>query len=246
MLFELISALSKEEVRHIKLFLNRTNANADRKDSQLLDIARTSRNPDDNRFFKKLYPGGEKNAYYRLKNRLTEEIIKALSTLYYQTDSSAQAMQILVVARGFIRREQHFLALDLMTKAEHFALREQDHGLLEVIYSEMLRLVMKHPELGSSPQEIITRRMQNHERVLLEQEVDDILGIIFGRLRAEENETVRKELLNTLREELDKLMFGPKLDELPVLRLRLFSCLSRYHAFVCWQKVNRKILATVI
>jgi hypothetical protein len=222
MLFELISALSKEEVRHIKLFLNRTNASTDRKDAQLLDLIRNSSNPDDHRFFKKLYPGGEKNAYYRLKNRLAEEIIKALSTLYHNSDASAQAMQVFVVARNFVRKDQAFLALDLMVKAEHFALREQDHGLLELIYSNMLRLVMDHPELNATPQEIITRRMQNHERVLLEQEVDDILGIIFGRMRTVQDEAVKKELLETLREELDNFMFGPRLDTLPVLRLRLF------------------------
>jgi hypothetical protein len=238
MIIELIRSLSKEEVRHIKIFLNRTNSSDDRKDIQLFDLFRNSRRINEERFFHKLYPEGEKNAYYRLKNRLTDEVLKGLGTLYYNDGSSVQALQVLAIARHFASGGDLALCQSLLSRAESLALKEQDHGLLEIILTELLRMAIAHPSEEHTPEEIIARRLLNREFIGMEQEVDDILSVISNRMRATENEEVRAGLLQSLREELDALLFGPRLKDMEVLRIRLFHA---YHQLLHLYSSPRQI-----
>ena len=69
---QLVGFMSKEDVRHLKLYLNRTRSNKDnRKDVELFDyIRKTGQKYDESRIFQKLYDSKDKNALYRLKNRL--------------------------------------------------------------------------------------------------------------------------------------------------------------------------------
>ena len=71
MIRQIIKSLTKDEVRSLKLFLNRTNESAERKDIYLFDQLR-KHSKGEEEICKQLY-GNNKNNYYRLKNRLKEE-----------------------------------------------------------------------------------------------------------------------------------------------------------------------------
>ena len=69
LLQEVILSLNKEECRFFKLYAGRINVKDERKDLLLFDFIKKSDSIDEDRVAAKLY-GENKNAFYRLKNRL--------------------------------------------------------------------------------------------------------------------------------------------------------------------------------
>lgn len=233
MLQEIIETLTKEELRHLKLFLNRTNSRGDRKDIKLVDLFRNAgEKANEDKFFRKLYPTGEKNAYYRLKNRLTEEIFKSLSALYFDESSDIQSLQLLGLARHFWRLGKHDIASSLLDRAERSAMKYQDFGLVELILTEHIRLRTAYPKEGVRPDALIARRMMNRKNIGLEQEVDDVLGVLSLRVKEAKEEADIEMLLKNMKDTLDAYLTGDKLNGLHELRIRLFhsyhDLLERY------------------
>src|SRR5688500_3638440 len=85
---EIIGRMNKEEIRLFKLFINRTEVEYERKDAQLFNFIRKSYPEyDEEKIFRKLYDAKDKNALYRLKNRLLEDLGKSLALQYFgETD----------------------------------------------------------------------------------------------------------------------------------------------------------------
>ena len=84
---EVIGNMNKEEIRNFKLFINRTEKSTERKDEQLFDMIRKQfPDYDEEKILKKLYHTEDKNALYRLKNRLFEDIGKSLTLHYYDAN----------------------------------------------------------------------------------------------------------------------------------------------------------------
>ncbi|MFM2285968.1 MAG: hypothetical protein RLZZ543_1465, partial [Bacteroidota bacterium] len=78
-LYQIIEGLSKEEIRFFKIFAHRQGAESDRKDIALLDFIRKYPHQEaESKIVSKLYGNGDKNPFYRLKNRLLEDLNRAL------------------------------------------------------------------------------------------------------------------------------------------------------------------------
>ena len=77
LLQEVVLSLNKEESRFFKLFAGRTNTKDERKDLLLFDFIKKSDPIDEDKIATKLY-GENKNAFYRLKNRLLTDLNKSL------------------------------------------------------------------------------------------------------------------------------------------------------------------------
>ena len=83
LLTQLVTVMSKEEVRHLKLYLARIETSGTRKDEQLFDYIRTSGEAyREEKIHKKLYGETDKNAFYRLRGRLQDMICQNLSLLH--------------------------------------------------------------------------------------------------------------------------------------------------------------------
>src|SRR6185503_2819470 len=92
-LSSIISDVAKEDVRFYKLFANRMYYSHDRKDLQLFDyVYQSGEQFDEEKIICRLYHGGDKNSYYRLKHRLLNHVNKSLLLQYSDTD---EAMSIL-------------------------------------------------------------------------------------------------------------------------------------------------------
>ena len=102
MLKEIVESLSKDEIRNIKLYLNRTNEDAERKDIQLLDVLRKNTKTEE-QACAALYQGS-KNPYYRLKNRLKEDIGKSLLAQHYKASSEQEVLNHYLISKLFSRK----------------------------------------------------------------------------------------------------------------------------------------------
>src|SRR6185436_5465714 len=116
---QIIAMMNKEEVRHLKLFMGRTNAGEDRKDVELYDYIRQHNEEyDETKIQNKLYGSRDKNALYRLKNRLLEDVGKSLMLQYIDESDFNQVVHQLLLARFFLSKSQSQVAFHYLSRAE--------------------------------------------------------------------------------------------------------------------------------
>ena len=100
-LAHIIGSLAKEEVRNYKLYLSRIQ-NDDRKDIKLFDhIRKSGMEYNDAKIIEKLYPNGDKNAYYRLRNRIINDLNKCLLSMHFREEEYMYLMNLLTLSRLF-------------------------------------------------------------------------------------------------------------------------------------------------
>ena len=154
---KLIKSMTKEEARLLKLYLSRTNDNEDRKDAVLFDYIRKSDEEyNEDRIFKKLYSSGDKNALYRLKNRLHSDISKSIALQYFESSDSSFILNHLLLSKHFQSKQQFRIAFYYLKKAEKKAVQSEKIELLDLIYDDFIKL--SHETLQIKPQEYIAKR----------------------------------------------------------------------------------------
>lgn len=199
-----IAVLNKEEIRHFKLWLNSTNSSMERKDIQLFDyIRKAGENYSDNFIFKKLYKGSDKNSFYRLKNRLQEDIGYNLALLHFEKHHANNLYLCLSLYHIFLTRNQPHLALYYLKKAERRAARNENFEMLDMIYANFVRLSADLPEIN--PEKYIQLRKQNSEKLNQIRDADQVLATVTYRLKLSQNFGKRdlsllKMLDNTIKE----------------------------------------------
>jgi hypothetical protein len=159
---EIISVLSKEEIRNYKLFVNRTNKDAQRKDVLLFDLFKRAV-PDVNeaKIHAKLYgnDAADKNSFYRLKNRLIEDIGLSLLVLNYNQTALNTVLNNFLLAKFFIQKGKWSVAEYFLHKAERRAIEMDEPALLEIIYGEFIKISQDVLEIN--PRDYIAKRKKN-------------------------------------------------------------------------------------
>ncbi len=200
----IISVMNKEEVRNFKLWLNSTNASDERKDILLYDYIRKAGDKYDEDFiFKKLYLKGDKNSFYRLKNRLLEDLGYNLTLLHFEKHESNSLYLLLSLYNIFISRSQPDIALYYLKKAEKRASKTENFELLDVIYANFVKLSGDNAEIN--PEIYIQQRKENAVKLNKIRETDQVLAAVNYRLRLSLNYGKRdvgllKLLDNTIKE----------------------------------------------
>jgi hypothetical protein len=223
----MIGFMNKEEVRHFKLFANRTNASGQRKDLALFDYIRsTYPEYDEDRIQNKLYGEGDKNTLYRLKNRLLEDVSKSLALQYFESTDYNSILNQIALARLFQERNQPDLALHFLTRAEKKAVELETYELLDLVYNELIRLSQETLEIN--PKVYIPRRKANRAKLFRLQEIDDILAEVVYTVKTSQNFSGREfGKLDNLQKKLDELSKDPEFRSSTQLRFRIYHILSR-------------------
>ncbi len=235
---EIISLLNKEEIRGFKLFANRTNAFDGRKDILLFDhIKKNNTGFDDEKIFKKLYNGKEKNAFYRLKHRLLEDIGISLSLLHYNSSEVNNVLNNYLLAKLFISKNKWHIALHYMSKAEKKAREIESFELLDMLYNEYIKL--SHEVLDINPEEYIIKRKENRLQLNRLQEIDDVLAAVIYRVKSSQNFGKGNEKINELLSKTVNTYANSKdVKNSPLLRFKIYHSLSR----ILLQQHNYKAL----
>lgn len=244
---EMISVLTREEARNFKLLANRTNAVAGRKDIELFDYLKKSY-PDCNeeKIFKKLYPGSDKNAFYRLKNRLAEDIGMSLSMMHYQASDLNAILNDYLLAKLFITKGKRDLALHYMARAEKKAKAMEAFHLLDMLYNEYIKL--SHEALDINPEEYIQNRKENRQKLNRLQEIDDVLAVVIYQVKVSQNFGRGNERINELLSKtVNTYANTPEVKNSPLLRFKIYDSLSRIllqqHNFKALEKYLLKTYA---
>lgn len=219
--------MNKEEVRHLKLFMGRTAAGNDRKDAELFDFIR-KHYPEypEEKIQKKLYENKDKNALYRLKNRLLDDIGKSLVLQYFDENEFNDIVHSIVLARFFQAKAQPKIAKYYLNCAEKKARETDQIDLLDVIYSEYIRLSQETLELN--PTEYIRLRKNNRHILNYLQEIDDILAEVVYRVRTAQNFSGQDyKMIETLQQKVNEFSKHKEVRSSSQLRLKIYQSVSR-------------------
>lgn len=225
---KLILSLNKEEARHFKLYANKYDANSEgRKDLLLFDYVRKQADRyNEEKIFSSLYDEADKNSFYRLRNRLSEEIGKSLLQLHYSEGDYNFILNHILLCRLFQQKRNYDLALYYLRKGERKAKQIQSHELLDMIYGEAVRI--SNESLEVNPEEYIQLRKENREILQQLQEIDDVLAVLIYRIKVSQNFTsgnyeITTLLTNTIAEYSEK----KETKNNPVFRAKAYHAVSR-------------------
>ena len=140
---QIISALSKDEIRFYKLFVNRTNSNKNksRKDVELFDFIRKGKTEDlsTKKILNKLSISNSNN-YYQLKNRIYNDLNNSMTLQHISKDKQSLSFSYILLSRVFKNKGELDLSFNYLLKAEKIALKDDLYEILSIIYTEIIEL----------------------------------------------------------------------------------------------------------
>jgi len=217
---DIIKALSKEDVRHFKLFLKRTNSNVSKAPvSILFDAIRKNKFNSDKDIQETHFSGLKKNAFYRLKNRMLADINKSLLVLSYDKDDRIMTMNYLILSEIFLYKSEYKMAYFFLEKAEKKAKGNEFFGLLDTIYEQMILLSRQFFDLPLD--DILKKKRTNSEQRKKIMEANDMLAEVVWRFQKSNYAKQGKDIL----EELDNIQTALDnihiIEQSPSLRMQI-------------------------
>ena len=222
---DLIKSLEKEELKSYKLFTKRTHNFENRKDIELFDSIKKQGDESDKYHFNVIYKGTKPDAkYYRLKNKIADDIGIVLSNLNHKK-SETDTIHLIGLAKIFNSKQKTNLALHYLKLAERRAIDKEEYALLEAIYEQMVRMSIKNTE--ESPTRIIEKRNENSQRLKLLQDLENNLAVLSHEVKTTQNLTTKKEITSWLNHTLKNTIKLSYVKNSAQLRIKIFQNLSR-------------------
>ncbi|MCB0402508.1 MAG: hypothetical protein KDD41_10525 [Flavobacteriales bacterium] len=227
-LYDIVAALSKEENRNVTLFLNRTNAHDQRKDTALFDYIRKNKGAViEEEILLKLYGNaGEKNAFYRLKNRLAHEVNKSLLQLHADKNPYNEVVNLFLLSRIFASKEAFDISYQYLKNAEKKAVSGEFYDLLDLIYSDLIKLSQE--SLDYNPIRYIEQRKANHKVLHALQEIDDMLAALMYRIKISQNYSKANfQFTELFQKTIDEFVNDKEIRKSTRLQLKIYHSISR-------------------
>lgn len=223
----IIGSMNRNEARHFMLFANRTNATASRKDITLFNYIRKSgQGYEEDKVLKKLYKDEDKNAFYRLKNRLLEDLCKSIAIQYFTAQDTNQVLNYIALAKLYMGKGQLKVVNYFLKKAERKASEIQSFELLDIIYSDFIRL--SHETLSINPEKYIQARKENRIQLNRLQEIDDILAVLIYRIKRSQNlASKNNQFTDLLQKTIADFSENANIQENPQFRFKIYHAVSR-------------------
>jgi hypothetical protein len=224
---QMVLGLNKEEIRFFKIYASRISNKGPRKDIELFDSIKKEREHfDEDATCSKLYPDGNKNPYYRLKNRLKSDLSKCLMVQHFEDEDVTQAINLYNLARHYMSRNLFQLAEYFLGKSEKRALSLENLELLDLIYTEYIRLSQEM--LSINPETYIFKRQENEARLKSIRQIDDILATVKYKLKITQNfSPVDNPVVDMLQETVQQLTDSRELKGSSALRFKIYQAVSQ-------------------
>lgn len=222
---DLIKSLGKEEIKGYKLYTKRTHNFDIRKDIELFDSIKKRHHENDKHHFEVIYGKGKPDSkYYRLKNKIADDIGIVLSNLNHKKQET-DVLHLLGLAKIFNSKQQSNLSLHYLKLAERKAIEKEEFALLESIYEQMIRMSIQNAE--ESPVKIIAKRNENSQRLKLLQDLENNLAVLSHEVKTTQNLSTKKEITTWLNHTLKNTIKLSYVTNSAQLRIKIFQNLSR-------------------
>jgi hypothetical protein len=227
LLTQLVSIMTKEEVRHFKLYLSRISTAADRKDEILFDyIRKAGDNYNEAKIHKKLYGDSDKNAFYRLRGRLQDVVCQNLNLLHEAKNEKNKLLLYISVYHICFDKGSFALAYSYLLKAEHLALKAENLEMLDLIYANCIKISSELPSMN--PDVYIQKRKENAEQLNKLRDMDQILAAVVYRLKLSQAKGREDEnTLKLLDEITQKYSADKSLKESKTFQTKIYRAVSQ-------------------
>lgn len=221
----IILSMTKEESRFFKLFASRTNNNKERKDLLLYNQIKKGQEFKED-LFCNLHYQNNKNAYYRLKNRLLEEINKSLMLQYLDNESDLVLVKYITISRLLKSKGKYQTALEFLKKAEKKGAQIEAFEMLNIIFNEIIKL--SHDTSNIDVVNYIQKRKKNNQARNKIQEIDDVLAAVMYRLKTAQNFSGKNApILKLLEKTIGDFSKSKEVKKSAKLRIKIYQAVSR-------------------
>lgn len=219
--------MKKEESRHFKLFASRSHAGETRKDILLFDYIKKKKQAfDEDEIREQLYGPANKNAFYRLKHRLLEELNKSLWLQHFSQDEQTFSLYLFSLAKLHFDKGRFEVSFHYLKRAEREAIASENFEILDLVYGLFIRLSYAHPSVN--PEKYIQLRKQNREKLEALNSIDDLLAAITYRIKVSSNHNLKDHrLLDLLQKTVDEYANNIKLIKSPKVRIKIYDAVSK-------------------
>jgi hypothetical protein len=219
--------MKKEECRHFKLYASRSHAGEKRKDIILFDyIKKKGLDYDEDEIRQQLYGPVNKNAFYRLKHRLLEELNKSLWLQHFNQDEQTFCLYLFSLAKLHFDKNLFEVSFHYLKRAEREAIASENFEILDLIYGQFIRLSYARPSIN--PEKYIQLRKQNREKLEALNSIDDLLAAITYRIKVSSNHNLKDHrLLDLLQKTVDDYASNDKLIKSPKVRIKIYDAVSK-------------------
>ncbi|GAB4414097.1 MAG: hypothetical protein OHK0039_21630 [Bacteroidia bacterium] len=206
----IIENLTSDEVRRFKILSNRFKAEEEKKLLLLFNAMRAGDFKEKEESVIRQFYGESgpkaRNSYYRLRNKLLNNLEKSLLFYHFNYKNAIESfsniqLSILYRERGLYREAYYQLK-----KAEKVATEYDQFHVLEVIYDEMVKLATYQ---DVEVEEVIARRRENLKKIDILRNTSEVLALITHQLsrrnyaRSKRSQSVI-ETLEQIREGLEE------------------------------------------
>ena len=223
----IVAGMSKEQVRYFKVYLSRSHDRDDRLDIQLFDYMRkTGEEYDEEKIFKKLYHSEDKNSFYRLRNRLLQDLNKSTLIQHYDDDETGYTLHLLALEKFYFSRNNTRVANYFLKKAEAEARKTENFELLDIIYGDFIRL--SHELLSINPEEYIQKRKENQEQIRQLRAIEDILAVVSYKMKLTQNfASDENPIIPLLQQTVENYSQDKELIRSAKLRFRIYHAVTQ-------------------
>jgi hypothetical protein len=247
---KLILSLNQEEQRTYKLLCGRSHSKEMRKDLALYNYTRkAAKMYDESYILGKLYGPGitNKNALYRLKNKVKSDIQRSLNYLNFDESAKARIMNCLILYNHFVERKDYELAAHYLKRGEETAKETEDYRLLDLIYTITIELSQQYEEIN--PLDYIQLKRANEKKISLQNTMDEIYSSLNYQLKKSFNYSQGKfsgtQLINKLMNDYGR---AGALKNIPAFRYKIFKTVAQalvqrhdYPALVKYTRENLEL-----
>ena len=224
----MVQLMESKDVKNFKIYAGRAYMNDDRKDLALFDFVRRSGNKySEEKALEKLYGGKDKNAFYRLKGRLIEDINESMFLQEYRENDTMLSFYYAAMGRHYFTKSNFKISYYFYKKAEKKARENENYGLLETVYKSLVFLSLE--TLAENPEIYIEKRRENRNTLKKMGELEDIVSAIEYRMKTNQNlSSTNQDLQKLLQKTIDEYSNDKELKGSARLQLWIYVTVSRF------------------
>jgi len=213
-LTQLVTSLNKEESKGTKALV------------QLFDIIRKEKIDEyDDNIIPAVLPGSNKNNYYRLKNRLIQEIEDSLVELYRKKDESFEVFRLLRLTKIFLYKSDYKKAKQYLDEAEKTALKLEDYASLHLVYEQYSKLISNLSSIN--PADYIHRK-RNYNKI--HQKIEEnqfLIATVSYEMRITNFSSKNKNVHQTLDNIIEQLQVMDELKDSATVKFEIDKCVRQ-------------------
>ncbi len=221
----IIKSLEKEEIKSYKLYSKRTHDFENRIDIELFNHIKLNPQWNDAQLFKAVYKTEKADSrYYRLKNKISDDIGVVLSNLN-RDEKEIEALHLLIIAKVFFKKNELQLAQHYLKLSEKKAIAHEDYSTLEIIYELFIQLSLQN--IKESPEQYITKREENSNRLALLRDLENNFSLLSYKLKTTQNLSITRSFKLWMTTTLEKTQSLSYVKNSATLRFKVFQNICR-------------------